>query len=72
MDYIKIAYFAAEEPVAGVSRGAPVKPKRTGTKSVPQDKPKNDGRKPVGKKTVVPRRAPSRGKYIDEYARAPF
>lgn len=72
MDHIEINYFAAEDPVEGVTRGVPVKPKRTGTKSVPQDKPKTDSRKPGSKKTVVPRRAPSRGKYIDEYARAPF
>lgn len=73
MDYIiRINYHAAEDALDGVTRGAPIKPKRTGTKPVPQDKPKTDSRKPGSKKAVVPRRAPSRGKYIDEYARPPF
>ena len=69
MDYIVIDYLAAEDTVDGITRGMPIKPKRTGTKQVPQDKPKTDSRKPGSKKAVVPRRAPSRGKYIDEYAR---
>ncbi len=69
MNHIRIDHLAAEDTVEGITRGLPVKPKRTGTKQVPQDKPKTDSRKPGGKKTVVPRRAPSRGKYIDEYAR---
>jgi hypothetical protein len=72
MDYITIDYLAAEDVVDGITRSGAIKPKRTGTKQVPQDKPKTDSRKPGGKKTVVPRRAPSRGKYIDEYARAPY
>lgn len=69
MDYIRINCYMAEDTVEGVTRSAPVKPKRTGTKPPLQDKPKTDSRKPGSKKTVVPRRAPSRGKYIDEYAR---
>ncbi len=72
MDYIAIDYLAAEDTVDGIGRGSAIKPKRTGTKPVPQEKPKPDSRKPGGKKTVVPRRAPSRGKYIDEYARPAF
>lgn len=74
MNYITIDYLAAEDTIDGITRGAPVKPRRsgTGTKEVPQEKPKAGPRKPAAKKTVVPRRAPSRGKYIDEYARAPF
>ncbi len=72
MDHISIVYLAVTEPVDGIGKGGAVKPKRTGTKQVPQDKPKADSHKPGGKKSVVPRRAPSRGKYIDEYARAPF
>lgn len=68
MDYIRIDYLAVEDTVGGVDRSGAVKPKRTGIKQVPQEKSKTDGRKPAGKKTVVPRRAPSRGKYIDEYA----
>lgn len=72
MAYAIIEYLAAKDTVEGVSRGVPVKPQRTGTKQVPQEKPKAGTSKPVSKKTVVPRRAPSRGKYIDEYARPPF
>lgn len=72
MDHIEIFYRAAEKTVDGIGRGSAIKPKRSGSKPVSKEKPKTDGRKPAGKKTVVPRRAPSRGKYIDEYARAPF
>lgn len=72
MNYIKNDYFMAEDVVDGIGKGAPVKPQRNGPKQVPQEKPKPGSRKPGGKKTVVPRRAPSRGKYIDEYARPPF
>jgi hypothetical protein len=69
-----IDYLAAEEVVDGITRGVPVKPQRSGTgaKQVPQEKPKSGSRKPGSKKAVVPRRAPARGKYIDEYARAPI
>ena len=72
MENITIDYLAATDQVDGIGRGSAIKPKRTGTKQVPQEKPKSDIRKPGSKKTVVPRRAPSRGKYIDEYARAPI
>lgn len=71
MDYIKNNYHAVEDVVDGISKGVPVKPQRNGPKPVPE-KPKPGSRKPGGKKAVVPRRAPSRGKYIDEYARPPF
>lgn len=71
MNYIIIDYLAAEDVVDGISRGGAVKPQRNGTgpKQVPQEKPKAGSSKPDRKKAVVPRRAPSRGKYIDEYAR---
>lgn len=69
MKYPSADYWAAEDAVEGISRGVPVKPQRTGTKQVPQEKPKASSGKTGVKKTVVPRRAPSRGKYIDEYAR---
>jgi hypothetical protein len=72
MNRIKMDYLAAKDVVEGIGRGVPVKPQHTDTKQVPQEKPKAGNRKPDGKKAVVPRRAPSRGKYIDEYARAPF
>lgn len=67
-----INYLTAEDAIEGIRRGVPVKPQRTGTKPVPQEKPKAGTSKPGGKKAVVPRRAPSRGKYIDEYARPAF
>lgn len=72
MNYTIKKYLAAEDTVEGITRGTPVKPKSKGTKQVPQEKPKAGSHKPDGKKTVVPRRAPSRGKYIDEYARPSF
>lgn len=71
MNHVAKDYLAAADPVDGVGKGSAIKPKRTGVKQVPQEKPKAGGGKPGGKKAVVPRRAPSRGKYIDEYARAP-
>ena len=71
MNSITTDYWVAEDSVDGIVRSGGVKPKRTGTKPVPQDKPKAGTTKPGNKKTVVPRRAPSRGKYIDEYARPP-
>jgi hypothetical protein len=73
MKYITINYLAAEDTVDGITRGGAIKPQRNGTgpKQVPEEKPKSGSRKPGSKKAVVPRRAPSRGKYIDEYARPP-
>lgn len=69
MDYFTTDYLTAEDSIDGIGRGSAIKPKRTGTKQTPKEKPKTDIRKPGSKKAVVPRRAPSRGKYIDEYAR---
>lgn len=68
MNYITIENLATEDTVDGISRGGAVKPQRNGLKQVPQEKPKTGTRKPASKKGVVQRRAPSRGKYIDEYA----
>lgn len=67
-------YLAAEDAVDGITRGGGIKPQRNGTgpKQVPDEKPKAGTSKPGRKKAVVPRRAPSRGKYIDEYARPAF
>ena len=60
--------LAAEDTVDGIAKGGAVKPQSNGLKQVPQEKTKPGARKPGSKKGVVPRRAPSRGKYIDEYA----
>lgn len=59
---------AAEDSVDGITGSGAVKPQRNGLKQVPQEKPKSGTTKPTSKKGVVPRRTPSRGKYIDEYA----
>ncbi len=59
--------FAAENTVDGITRGGAIKPQRKNPKQLPENKPEA-GRKPGSKKGVVQRRAPSRGKYIDEYA----
>jgi len=72
MNRVTVDYLAAEDSVDGVTRGGAIKPQRNGAKPVPQEKSKPGVRKPAAKKGVVPRRAPARGKYIDEYARAPF
>lgn len=69
MNTTRTDYLAAEDSVGGITRSVPVKPQSTGTKQVPPEKPKAGNRKPGTKKAVVQRRAPARGKYIDEYAR---
>lgn len=67
MNYTITENLAAEDTVEGISRGGAIKPQRKSPKQLPEEKPAA-GRKPGSKKGVVQRRAPSRGKYIDEYA----
>ena len=67
MNYTITDHLAAEDAVDGITRGSAIKPQRKNPKQAPEDKPAA-ARKPAGKKGVVQRRAPSRGKYIDEYA----
>lgn len=75
---IKMLFAARKDTVDGVSGGAAVKPQRNRLKpelpkpEFPRPEFTGDGKpdaaKPERKKTVVQRRAPARGKYIDEYA----
>lgn len=67
---IKMLLAARKDTVDGVLGGAAVKPQRNRLKpELPKpDVAKPDAVKPGRKKSVVQRRAPARGKYIDEYA----
>lgn len=67
---IKMLFAARKDTVDGVLGGAAVKPQRNRLKpELPKPEfPKPDAAKPGRKKSVVQRRAPARGKYIDEYA----
>lgn len=75
---IKMLFAARKDTVDSVSGGAAVKPQRNRLKpelpkpEFPRPESPRDGKpdaaKPERKKTVVQRRAPARGKYIDEYA----
>lgn len=70
---IKMLFAARKNTVDGVLGGAAVKPQRNRLKpELPKPEFPKDGKpdaaKPGRKKTVVQRRAPARGKYIDEYA----
>lgn len=65
--------FATDEPVVGIIGGTAIRPSRNRPR--PQESWEEGGRaskKPERKKTNGPRRAPSRGRYIDEYARPAF
>jgi hypothetical protein len=58
----------AEVPIDGVGGVTPVRPGRTRARD--EDKVKNA---PGGKKKSPPlRKSPSRGRYVDEYARPPL
>ena len=57
------------DAVDGISRTSAVKPQRNRAKPEPTEADKPDADPPTRRKTVVPRRTPARGKYIDEYAR---
>ncbi len=70
---VKMLFAARKDTVDGVSGGAAIKPQRNRLKpELPKPEFPRDGKpdaaKPERKKTVVQRRAPARGKYIDEYA----
>jgi hypothetical protein len=69
MQQIEKILMAARNTVDGVSGGTAVKPQRSRAKPELPKGGKPDNAKPEPKKGAVPRRAPSRGKYIDEYAR---
>jgi hypothetical protein len=65
--------LATDEPVVGIVGGTAIRPQRN--RSRPQDaweEGARTGKKPERKKTNGQRRAPSRGRYIDEYARPAF
>lgn len=59
---------ARKETVDGIAGGAAIKPQR-GRPKPGATRSKPEAGKTPEPKTILPRRAPSRGKYIDEYAR---
>ncbi len=61
--------FTADEPISSVVGGAPVRPQRNRPQPQAGWGEKQDEKKPERKKSGVTRRAPARGRYIDEYAR---
>ena len=66
-------YLTADEPVNGIAGGAPVRPQRDRPQPQAGWEEKLQGeKKPERKKGGVTRRAPARGRYIDEYARPQF
>lgn len=61
--------LAADEPIGGIVSGTAIQPQRN--RSRPQEtweEQTKPAKKPERKKTNAQRRAPSRGRYIDEYA----
>jgi hypothetical protein len=64
---------AAEDTVGGIVSGTAISPQRN--RSRPHETWEEQiqpARKPERKKTNTKRRAPARGRYIDEYARPAF
>lgn len=63
--------FFAEAPVDGIGVSMPVRPGRSRTRTKEKG---NEKTKPVPtdkNKTPSPRKTPSRGRYVDEYAQPP-
>ena len=68
---MSIEIVFAESPIDGIGAGTPVRPGRSRTRS---KDPTDDKAKTVPgakKKTPPVRKAPSRGRYVDEYASPP-
>lgn len=67
---MKIDMLLAEIPIDGIGVSTAIRPGRSRTRA----KEKVDGKikpAPVDKKSPSTRKAPSRGRYVDEYARPP-
>ncbi|HYP67595.1 MAG TPA: hypothetical protein VEP67_05010 [Thiobacillaceae bacterium] len=65
----KISLYLAEEPIGGIVSTGSIKPGEPRSRQQPAaDKPRS-GRPGNRKKPSTPRKAPARGRYIDEYAR---
>jgi hypothetical protein len=65
----RISLHLAEEPVGGIVGTGSIKPGEQRSRRQPAaDKPRS-GRPSNRKTPTTPRKAPARGRYIDEYAR---
>ena len=67
---MKIDLLLAETPIDGIGVSTAIRPGRNRTRA----KEKVDSKikpEPVDKKSPASRKAPSRGRYVDEYARPP-
>jgi len=67
---MNIDLLLAETPIDGIGVSTAIRPGRNRTRA----KEKVDGKikpEPVDKKSPASRKAPSRGRYVDEYARPP-
>lgn len=67
---MKIDMLLAETPIDGISVSTAIRPGRSRTRA----KEKVDGKvkpEPADKKSPSSRKAPARGRYVDEYARPP-
>ena len=68
---MKIDMRFAEMPIDNVGATTPVRPGRTRTRTKEKMEEKVKGVPDAKKKAPPTRKAPSRGRYVDEYARAP-
>lgn len=67
---MKIALLLAETPIDGIGVSTAIRPERNRSRV----KEKVDGKvkpAPADKKSPSSRKAPARGRYVDEYARPP-
>ncbi len=68
---MKVDMRFAEMPIDSVGATTPVRPGRTRTRTKEKMEEKVKGVPDAKKKAPPTRKAPSRGRYVDEYARAP-
>ena len=61
----------AESPVDGVGESTPVRPGRSRTRAKEKMEERVKNGPGAEKKSPPARKAPSRGRYVDEYARPP-
>lgn len=64
-----IEMLFAEAPIEGIGVSTPVRPGRSRTRS--KEKVDEKSRNVPGEKKSPPRKAPTRGRYVDEYASPP-
>ena len=68
---MRIELLFAEAPIDGIGVSTPVRPGRSRTRTKEKGNDKTKGVPSDKKKTPSSRKAPSRGRYVDEYAQPP-